>query len=164
MKLLNQNPGFFTKILQEISSNPHITLLLQKNGITMAEVKTHLNRLRNNPSVFIEEIQNVEPKLASYQLDSPLPLGLNTSSVIGCVITAIVMVPVVLILVLIVVVFTLRIIQYLRIDEIMNSLFNQILQELHQSGSYLYFFSLFIFLTIYLNRIVMDMYSTKYVR
>jgi hypothetical protein len=137
MKLLNKNPGFFTKILQEISSNPRITMLLQKYGITMAEVKTHLNRLKNDPSVFIEEIQNAEPKLAAYQLETPLPLGLNTSSVIGCVITAIVMIPVVLILALIVVVFTLRIIQCLRIDEIMNSLFDQILQELSPAGSYL---------------------------
>lgn len=137
IKLLNQNPAFFTKILKEISSNPRITALLQKNGITMDEVKTHLNRLKNNPSLFIEELQNAEPKLAAYQLDSPVPLGLNTSSVIGCVITAIVMIPVVLILGLIVVVFTLRIIQCLKIDEIMNSLFDQILQELSPAGSYL---------------------------
>jgi hypothetical protein len=137
MKLLNKNPEFFNRILQEISSNPRITMLLQKNGITLAEVKTHLNRLKNDPSLFIEELQNAEPKLAASQLDSPVPLGLNTSSVIGCVITAIVMVPVVLILALIVVVFTLRIIQCLRIDEIMDSLFEQILQELSPAGSYL---------------------------
>jgi hypothetical protein len=134
VKLLNANPAFFAKFLMAISSNPRVIALLQENGITMAQFKTHLNRLKNDPSLFVEEIRNAEPKLAAQQLNTPLPLGLNTSNPIGCVITAIVMIPIVLVIALIVVVFTLRILQCLNLNEIVNQIFDQILQELYPAG------------------------------
>jgi len=134
IKLLNANPAFFAKFLKTISSNPRVIALLKESGVSMTQFKTHLNRLKNDPSLFVEEIRNAEPKLAANQLNTPLPLGLNTSNPIGCVITAIVMIPVVLIIALIVVVFTLRILQCLNLNEIMNTIFDQILQELYPSG------------------------------
>jgi hypothetical protein len=134
IKLLDQNPAFFAKFLEKISSNPRVAILLKENGISMTEFKTHLNRIKNDPSLFIEEIRNAEPKLSAKDIDTPLPLSLNTSSVIGCVITAIVMAPIALIITLIVVIFTLRILQCLNIDEVMNEIFDQIIQELFPSG------------------------------
>jgi hypothetical protein len=134
IKLLNQNPIFFAKFLETITVNPRVRTLLQENGISMTQFKTHLNRMKNDPSLFIEEIRNAEPKLSAKDINTPLPLGLNTSSVIGCVITAIVMIPVVLIIALIVVVFTLRILQCLNFNEVMQSIMDQVLQELFPSG------------------------------
>jgi hypothetical protein len=134
IKLLNQNPAFFAKFLETITSNPRVRSLLQENGISIAQFKTHLNRMKNDPSLFIEEIRNAEPKLSAKDINSPLPLGLNTSSVIGCVITVIVMLPIVLIIALIVVLFTLRILQCLNLNEVMNQLMDQIIQELFPSG------------------------------
>ena len=79
IKLLNQNPVFFAKFLETITSNPRVISLLQENGISMAEFKTHLNHMKNDPSLFIEEIRSVEPKLDQQSdLNTPLPLGLNT--------------------------------------------------------------------------------------
>jgi hypothetical protein len=132
--LLHQNPAFFAKFVQTISSNPRVIALLQEQGVSLAQFKTHLNRMKNDPSLFIEEIRNAEPKLLANQLNTPLPLGLNTSSVIGCVITAIVMIPIALIITLIVVVFTIRILQCLNINEVMNQIFDQIMQELYPAG------------------------------
>jgi len=134
IKLLNQNPVFFAKFLETITSNSHVRSLLQDNGISMAQFKTHLNRMKNDPSLFIEEIRNAEPTLSANNINTPLPLSLNTSSVIGCVITVIVMLPIVLIIGLIVVLFTLRIFQCLNLNEIMNQIMDQVLQELFPSG------------------------------
>jgi hypothetical protein len=99
--------------------------------MTVAEFKTYLNRLKNDPSLFIDEIRNAEPKLTAHQLNTPVPLGLNTTNPFACVITAIVMIPVVLIIAFIVVLFTLRIIQCLNLNEVMNQIMDQVLQELY---------------------------------
>lgn len=134
IKLINQNPAFFAKFLQVICSNPRVISLLEKNGITMTEFKSHLNQMKNDPSLFINEIRSAEPRLSEAQIDTPLPLQLNTTNPIGCVITAIVMLPVVLIIGLIVVLFTLRIFQCLNLNEVMNGLMDQIMQELFPPG------------------------------
>ena len=131
IKLLNANPDFFAKFLKVISSNPRVIALLQESGITMAQFKTHLNRLKNDPSLFIDEIRSAEPKFSAQQLDTPLPLSLNTTNPFACVITAIVMIPVVLVIALIVVVFTIRILQCLNLNEVMNQIMDQVLQELY---------------------------------
>ena len=134
IKLLNQNPAFFAKFIKTISTNPRVLAYLKEQGVTLTQFRTHLNRLKNDPSLFIEEIQNAELKMEADTLHTPLPLGLNTSSVIGCVITAVVMAPVALILALIVVIFTLRIFQCLNIEEVIQQIFDQILQALSPVG------------------------------
>jgi hypothetical protein len=132
--LLHQNPAFFAKFVQTISSNPRVIALLNEQGVTLTQFKTHLNRMKNDPSLFIEEIRNAEPKLAANQLKTPLPLSLNTTNPFACVITAIVMIPVVLIIALIVVLFTLRILQCLNLNEVMNNIMDQVLQGLYPAG------------------------------
>ncbi|MBN1861644.1 MAG: hypothetical protein JW840_09315 [Candidatus Thermoplasmatota archaeon] len=132
--LLNKNPAFFAKFLKTISSNPRVIAYLKEQGVTMAQFKIHLNRLKNDPALFIEEIQNAELKMDADKLHTPLPLGLNTSSVIGCVITAIVMAPIALIIALIVVIFTLRIFQCLNLEEVVQQIMDQILQALSPAG------------------------------
>jgi hypothetical protein len=134
VRLLSQNPAFFAKFIKTISSHPRVIALLQENDISMTQFQTQLNRMKNDPSLFIEEIRSVEPRLLTNQINTPLPLGLNTSNALGCIITAIVMIPIALIITLIVVVFTLRIFQCLKIDEVMQQIFDQILQELYPSG------------------------------
>jgi hypothetical protein len=135
VKLLQQNPVFFVKFLDAISQNPRVIALLQQNGIGIDEFTTHLNRLKKDPSVFIDEIRSAEPKLSAEKITTPLPLGLNTSSVIGCLVTAIALVPIALIISLIVVFFTIRIIQCLNIDSVMNQIMNQLIQELFPPGN-----------------------------
>lgn len=102
----------------------------------MDEFRTYLNQLKNDPSLFIEQIRRAEPKFSEQQLQSPAPLSLNTTNPFACVITAIVMIPVVLVIGLIVVLFTLRILQCLNFNEVMNNLMEQILQGL-TPGEYL---------------------------
>lgn len=134
IKMLNMNPDFFAKLLKTLSSNPRVIALLQENGMTVAEFKTYLNRLKNDPSLFIDEIRSAEPKLSSQQLKTPVPLGLNTTNPFACVITAIVMIPVVVIIAFIVVLFTLRIFQCLNLNEVVNQIMDQILQGLYPAG------------------------------
>lgn len=134
IKLLNANPDFFAKFLKTLSSNPRVLALLEQNGMTVAEFKTYLNRLKNDPSLFIDEIRSAGPKLSAQQLKTPLPLSLNTTNPFACVITAIVMIPVVLIIALIVVVFTLRILQCLNFSEVINQIMDQVLQDLYPAG------------------------------
>ncbi len=137
VKMLNANPDFFEKILKTLSSNPRVISLLEQNGMTVSEFKTYLNRLKNDPSLFIDEIRSAEPKLSAQQLETPLPLSLNTTNPFACVITAIVMIPVVLIIALIVVLFTIRILQCLNLDEVMNTIMDQVLQGLTPAGFFL---------------------------
>jgi hypothetical protein len=134
VKMLNANPDFFAKFLKTICANPRVIALLEQNGMTIAEFKTYLNQLKNDPSIFINEIRNAEPKLSAHQLQTPLPLSLNTTNPFACVITAIVMIPVVLIIALIVVLFTLRILQCLNLNEVMNNIMDQVLQGLYPAG------------------------------
>jgi len=134
VKLLNTNPDFFTKFLKVLSSNPQVIALLQENGMTVAEFKTYLNRLKNDPSLFIEEIRSAGLKFSEKQLQTPVPLSLNTTNPFGCVITAIVMIPIVLVIALIVVLFTLRIFQCLNMQEVMNEIMDQVLQRLYPAG------------------------------
>jgi hypothetical protein len=134
IKLLNANPDFFAKFLKTLSSNPRVLALLQQNGMSLSEFKTYLNQLKNDPSLFIDHIRAAEPKLSTQQLQTPLPLSLNTTNPFACVITAIVMLPVVLIIGLIVVVFTLRILQCINLDEVMNNIMDQVLQGLYPDG------------------------------
>ncbi len=134
VKMLNANPDFFAKFLKTLSSNPRVISLLEQNGMTFAEFKTYLNQLKNDPSLFIDEIRNAEPKFSAQQLKTPLPLSLNTTNPFACVITAIVMIPVVLVIALIVVVFTLRILQCLNLNEVMNNIMEQVLQGLYPAG------------------------------
>jgi len=134
MKLLNANPDFFVKFLNVLSSNPRVVDLLQKNGMTVTEFRTYLNRLKNDPSLFIDEIRSAGLKLSETQLRTPMPLSLNTTNPFGCVITVIVMLPIVLILGLIVVLFTLRIFQCLNLNEVMNQIMDQVVQGLYPAG------------------------------
>lgn len=134
IKLLNKNPAFFAKFLETLCANPRVISLLQENGISLAEFKTHLNYMKNDPSLFINEIRSVESKLDKNDLNTPLPLGLNTSSVIGCVITVIALLPVVLIIGLIVVLFTLRVLQCLNLEQVMQDIMDQIVEELFPPG------------------------------
>lgn len=129
--MLNANPVFFAKFLKTLSSNPRVIALLQENGMTIAEFKTYLNRLKNDPSLFIDEIRNAGLTLSSQQLQTPQPLGLNTTNPFACVITVLVMLPVVVIIAFIVVLFTLRIIQCMNLNEVVNQIMDQILQELY---------------------------------
>ncbi len=131
IKMLNANPDFFAKFLKTLCANPQVVSLLQQNGMTVAEFKTYLNRLKNDPSLFIEEIRNAGPKFSAEQLNTRLPLSLNTTNPFACVITAIVMIPVVVIIAFIVVLFTIRILQCLNLNEVVNQIMDQILQELY---------------------------------
>ncbi len=129
--MLNANPVFFAKFLKTLSSNPRVIALLQENGMTVAEFKTYLNRLKNDPSLFIDEIRNAGLTLSSQQLKTPQPLGLNTTNPFACVITVLVMLPVVVIIAFIVVLFTLRIIQCMNLNEVVDQIMDQVLQELY---------------------------------
>lgn len=134
IKLLYQHPAFFTQFLEKISSNPRVISLLNEQGISITEFKTQLNHMKNDPSAFIAKIRSVESKLDATDLDTPLPLDLNTTNPLGCVITVIALLPVVLVIGLIVVLFTLRILQCLNLEEVMQNIFDQILQELFPPG------------------------------
>jgi hypothetical protein len=108
---------------------------LQDYDISVAEFKSQLNHIKNDPSAYIEKIRSVESQLDATKINTPIPLSLNTTNPIGCVVTVIALLPVVLVVGMIVVLFTLRILQCLNLDQVMQDIFDNILQELYPAWS-----------------------------
>ena len=135
IKLLYQNPAFFAKFLERIYSNPKVISLLQDYDISVAEFKSQLNHIKNDPSAYIEKIRSVESQLDATKINTPIPLSLNTTNPIGCVVTVIALLPIVLVVGMIVVLFTLRILQCLNLEQVMQDIFDNIIQELYPAWS-----------------------------
>ena len=96
LTVLNNQPGLVDSLLQYIMSNQYIQSILHTQGLSVTQIKQDLYTKLEDP----EELQTY---LAQYltetpQIDPPQPLGLSTSSAIGCFIIVIAMLPLLLIL------------------------------------------------------------------
>ena len=96
LTILNNRPGLVDSLLQYITSNPYIQSILHTNGLSVTQIKQDLYTKLENP-------QELQAYLAEYlmeapQINPPQPLGLSTSSALGCFIIVIAMLPVLLII------------------------------------------------------------------
>ena len=92
LKIIDAHPELFNKILDKVANFPEVVNLLKEHDIDMSEFRSYINRVKDDPELLEEEIN--EAVLSSPFQDDPVPLGLSTSSVIGCLITAIVLAPI----------------------------------------------------------------------
>lgn len=96
LTILNNRPRLIDSLLQHITSNPHIQSILHNNGLSVTQIKQDLYTKLEKP-------QELQTYLTEYltevpQINPPQPLGLSTSSALGCFIIVIAMLPVLLIL------------------------------------------------------------------
>jgi hypothetical protein len=70
---------------------PEIEELMKQHDIKMDDFKDQMNQVINNPELLKEKVD--EAVLLSPFGDDPMPLGLSTSSAIGCFIIALIVAP-----------------------------------------------------------------------
>jgi hypothetical protein len=91
MKIIFNNPVMIQELLEKISKTPQIIHLFQKNGINIARIKQTLAQVQDNPELLKNQLNKFNYLVDI--TDDPQQLGLSTSSVIGCFITVIILLP-----------------------------------------------------------------------
>lgn len=92
LKIVDAKPQTLKLILDRIITIPEIINLLKQYGISKNDFKSQMYQVINDPVLLKEKLD--EAILTSPFEDDPLPLGLSTSSVIGCFIIALVLAPI----------------------------------------------------------------------
>jgi hypothetical protein len=92
LKMIEARPNLLKSIMSSIVQMPEIEDLLEQYDMDMVDFKNQMNLVINDPVLLDESIN--EAVLLSPFGDDPMPLGLSTSSVIGCFIIALIMIPI----------------------------------------------------------------------
>ena len=92
LKIINTKPHIFYALIEKITSLPQIGNLLADYDLTIDEFKNYLFQVIEDPHILKEKIDEVAVDASLG--DDPLPLGLSTSNPIGCLIIAIVVIPI----------------------------------------------------------------------
>ena len=131
VRMMQSNPREIDALFTSIERNPQVLAYLTSNGMSAEELHRYLNLIRTNPDQVAGQLERLQGQIPASRLDAPAPLGLNTTSVIGCVVTIIVLLPIVLVIAFVVVLFTLRILACMNLDQVMQQIMDQIVQGLH---------------------------------
>lgn len=91
LKIIDARPQILNLVVDRTAKMPEIVTLLKENDLTINEFKSQMHQLMDDPILLKEKVD--ESVLTSPFGDDPLPLGLSTSSVLGCFIVALIMVP-----------------------------------------------------------------------
>jgi hypothetical protein len=92
LKIIEAKPHIFYALIEKITSFPQFSNLLAAYDLTIDDFKNYLHQVIEEPHILKEKIDEVAVD-ASLK-DDPLPLGLSTSNPIGCLIIAIVVIPI----------------------------------------------------------------------
>jgi hypothetical protein len=127
LQLLKTAPGLIEKSLRKTLQDHQIQKTLRENGMSEQQVLQYFNQAKSNPELFADEFVNVAGLIPSD--NGPKPLGLlNTTSVLACLITAVILLPIFLVIGLIIA--TITIITCLNVNNCFNDLMDNILQGL----------------------------------
>lgn len=132
LKIINTNPKIIQKLCEKISKNPQMMRLFHQHGLNIHVIKQSLIRIKNNPELLKNEfnIFSIPMNIA----DNPQPLGLDTSSALGCFIVALILLP--LALMIGVLIATITLITCLNIGDcftnVVQAILNGMLQGLDQ--------------------------------
>lgn len=133
IQFFNSNPTLLNKLVNKLDQFPYITRLLASYGINKLEIQNYLRTIKNNPSLILDESDDIQNILSLDNNNIQQPLGLSTSNPLGCFIMGIiVLVPLTAFLTLLSLVFTLRILTCLNINDCANTIVNQIWNQLLQ--------------------------------
>ncbi len=92
LKIIDARPQILHSLVNRIAKMPEIATLLKENGMTINEFKSQMNQFINDPTLMKEKVD--EAVLVTPFGDDPLPLGLSTSSALGCFIVALILAPI----------------------------------------------------------------------
>ena len=104
IKLIETRPNILDTIFDRFETNPEMVQILSENKVDLSEVKNQMSLIKNDPSLLRQMINEDEITLPI--ANTPEPLGLSTSSVLGCFIVMIAMIPVGLILTMLIATIT----------------------------------------------------------
>ena len=91
LKIIDARPQILSLVVDRTAKMPEIVTLLKENGLTINEFKSQMHQLMDEPILLKEKID--ESVSTSPLGDDPLPLGLSTSSALGCFIVALIVAP-----------------------------------------------------------------------
>jgi len=94
--IINNNPAMVEKLFERISNSPQVLRLLQQYGVSVADIELFLAQVKDNPELLKNQLNKVDCSV--YMADGPQPLGLDTSSAIGCFITILVLLPIAIVI------------------------------------------------------------------
>lgn len=91
-KIIDTKPHIFHLIVERIATMPEFINVLKEYNMDRNDFKNQIYQIINDPIVLKEKIDEV--KITSPSGDDPLPLGLSTSSAIGCLIIILIVGPI----------------------------------------------------------------------
>jgi len=131
IKIFRTHPALLTRLVENLDKYPYIAEMLTKQGVKTQDVKNYIRLMQNNPSLFADAIDNLQ--LVASDKNGTQPLGLSTSSALGCFIVAVfALLPVTMVLTLLLLFFTLRILTCMNINDCANVLAQQIWDQMIQ--------------------------------
>jgi hypothetical protein len=134
LSVVQAHPLVFVKLLENLNKYPYVAGLLEQQGLKVSDLRNYLHMVQQNPSLLADAIQQLRGSVSDTTPGQPL--GLSTSSALGCFIVALVaLLPITVTLVLVLLFFTLRILTCLNVNDCANTLAQQILSQLLQGLS-----------------------------
>ena len=127
IKLIESKPEVIDKIFDKAKKIPYIMNILSQNGISEKDLTKYITQIKNNPDI----IKQNKDQLKLNSDNDPIPLGLSTSSAIGCLITVIAFLPLAIVLGLLI--GTITIITCLNVGGCFEALLEGILQGMLQN-------------------------------
>lgn len=128
-KLIQNKQGMIQDILERISKTPQIARLFKQYGLSIPQIKQTLAQIRDNPELLQDHLEHFN--CPSYILTDDQPLGLDTSSALGCFITVLALLP--LALVIGVLIATITIITCFNLGDCFTNLIQAILNGMLQN-------------------------------
>ncbi len=122
IQVLNSQPAIRERLFERVESNPQILALIQQYGLSIDQIKQDMNEQLQSPDDLREYM--IEYLGAVSDITPPEPLGLSTSSAIGCFIVVIAMLP--LLLILTVMIATITIVTCLNVGGCFEAIWTQI--------------------------------------
>jgi len=131
IQIFRAHPALLAKLIQNLDKYPYIAGLLTKQGIKTEDISRYMKMVQNNPSFVTEEI--LDQCLVALETDPAQPLGLSTSSALGCFIVAMMaLLPLTVVLTLLLLFFTLRILTCMNFNDCANNLAQKIWDQMIQ--------------------------------
>ena len=130
LKILIDNPSLAKKLFERISDSPQMSDILSTYGLRGSEVEQCISQMMDNPEILRAQLRDIDGHLRIGEL--PEPSELSTTSIIGCFVVILALLP--LAVVIGIVVATLTVVTCLNIggcaDEIIKAILTGIVQEL----------------------------------
>ena len=128
VKLIKSNPKIMDSILEKFNTNSDLQKILIDNDVDVKDLNNEINQIKNDPSILLEKLNEYNLEIPTE--NTPQPLGLSTSSALGCFIIILVLLPIFLSLG--VIIATITIITCLNIGGCFETLLQNLLNSFTQ--------------------------------